>query len=46
MTINWTPLEPEFIERKYYARGVGFVYETFDQGPQETVALISFTPGS
>lgn len=43
VTINWTPLEPEFVERKYYAENIGLVYETFDLGPDEVVELISYT---
>ena len=45
VTINWTPLDPEFVERKWYAPGIGFVYEIFDVGPAEVVALVEFTPG-
>jgi hypothetical protein len=26
VTKEWTPLEPSFVEHKYYARGVGQVY--------------------
>ena len=43
VTINWTPLEPQFVERKYYAESIGLVYETFDLGPEEVVELISYT---
>jgi hypothetical protein len=45
VTINWTPLDTHFIERKSYASGVGFVSETFDRGPNEEVRLVDFTPG-
>jgi hypothetical protein len=26
VTREWTPLEPGYVEHKYYAPGVGFVY--------------------
>jgi hypothetical protein len=40
-------LEPEAIEEKTFARGVGFVSETktVDGEPAETVVLVDFTPG-
>jgi hypothetical protein len=44
VTRDWTPLEPDVVEEKTYARGVGFVSETKNDG--ETVALVDFTPGS
>jgi hypothetical protein len=28
VTTDWNPLEPEVIEEKYYAPGIGLVYET------------------
>jgi len=48
VTRDWTPLEPDVVEEKTYARGVGFVYETkaAGAGPGEEVALITFTAGS
>ena len=39
---HWTPLEPDTIEEKWYAAGVGVIYET--DGDSE-VELIEFTPG-
>jgi hypothetical protein len=47
VTRDWTPLEPDTVEEKTYARNVGFVYETKPLGPDtgEIVELIEFTPG-
>ena len=39
---HWTPLEPDVVEEKWYAAGVGVIYET--DGDSE-VELIEFTPG-
>jgi hypothetical protein len=43
VTRDWTPLEPEVVEEKTYARGVGLVAETKNDG--ETVVLVDFTAG-
>ena len=43
---EWTPLEPEVVEEKYYASGVGVVLETTVQGGSGRIELISFTPGT
>jgi hypothetical protein len=47
VTRDWTPLEPETVEQKTYARGVGLVHETKTVGPDtgEFVELVEFTPG-
>jgi hypothetical protein len=47
VTRDWTPLEPDTVEQKTYARGVGFVHETKNVGPNagELVELLEFTPG-
>jgi hypothetical protein len=47
VTRDWSPLEPEAIEEKTFARGVGFVSETktVDGEPAETVVLVEFMPG-
>ncbi len=45
VTEDWTPLEPEVIERKYYARGIGLVLEEKVAGEEGRVELISFEPG-
>jgi hypothetical protein len=42
---EWTPLEPEVVEEKYYASGMGVVLETTVQGGSGRIELISFTPG-
>jgi hypothetical protein len=44
VTRDWTPIEPDAIEEKTYARGVGFVAETKNDG--ETVMLVEFTPST
>lgn len=48
VTRDWTPLEPDVVEEKTYARDVGFVYETkaAGAGPGEEVVLIAYTTGS
>lgn len=46
VTINWTPLEPDIVERKYYAAGVGVVSEEVEQGPDEVVVLVEYTAGA
>ena len=47
MTRDWTPLEPDVVEEKTYASGVGFVHETkaAGDGAGEEVMLVEFTPG-
>ena len=42
---HWTPLEPDVVEEKWYARGVGTIYEEAVAGGDEVVELIEFTPG-
>jgi hypothetical protein len=42
---NWTPLEPEIIEEKWYARGVGTIYEGETGGDGGSAELVDFTPG-
>lgn len=44
-TEDTTPLEPELVERKYYARGVGVVLEETVAGGSDRVVLVSFTAG-
>ncbi len=44
-TKDWTRLEPDLIEEKWYAFGVGQLYETHISGGSGTVELISYTPG-
>jgi hypothetical protein len=44
VTRDWNPLEPEVVEQKTYAPGVGVILEEQVQGGTGTSALISFTP--
>ncbi len=46
VTEDWTPLEPDVIENKSYAPGIGVIHETDVAGGDETVELVDFTPGS
>lgn len=39
-TKDWTPLEPDFVEHKYYAPGVGVVLVVMVEGGDERVELI------
>jgi hypothetical protein len=45
VTRDWTPLEPDVVEEKSYAPGVGFVREvkTAGEGSGEEVVLVEFT---
>ena len=44
-TEDTTPLEPDLVEQKYYAPGVGVVMEKTVQGGEELVELVEFTAG-
>ncbi|MCZ7629860.1 MAG: hypothetical protein M5U19_12775 [Microthrixaceae bacterium] len=44
VTEDWTPLEPEVVEQKWYARGVGNIYSTHTRGKAGTVELVAFVP--
>jgi hypothetical protein len=44
-TEDTTPLEPDLVENKFYAPGVGVVLETTVQGGDERVELVAFTSG-
>ena len=46
VTQDWNPLDPETIEYKYYAPGVGKIYSEHVRGAPETVELVEFTGGS
>ena len=46
VTRDWNPLEPDVVEEKTYARGVGLVYEEHVEGESGSAALVAFTPGS
>jgi hypothetical protein len=41
LTKEWTPLEPDVLDHKYYVRGIGMVKEASVRGPREVGALVS-----
>ena len=40
VTEDWTPLEPKLLENKFYARGVGVVFERLIKGGEEVLRLV------
>ena len=44
-TKEWTPLEPDVLDHKYYVRGIGTVREVAVRGPVERLELVSFNAG-
>ena len=42
-TADFTPLEPDVLEQKYYAKGIGFVYEEMIRGGDDRVGLVEMT---
>lgn len=42
-TKEWTPLEPDTVEHKFYARNVGLVLETIAKGGRGRLALVRMT---
>jgi hypothetical protein len=42
---EWNPFEPDVVEEKQYAPGVGFIAEQKVTGDRERAELIEFTPG-
>jgi hypothetical protein len=40
VTKEWNPLEPGFVEHKYYAKGVGFIYSIAVKGGDEEISLV------
>jgi hypothetical protein len=42
-TLEWSPLETDVIEKKYYASGIGLVFSTSAAGEVETAKLVSVT---
>jgi hypothetical protein len=42
-TEEWTPLEPDVLDNKYYVRGLGQVKEVSVRGPLEVGELVSVT---
>jgi hypothetical protein len=45
VTKEWNPLEPKVVEQKYYARGVGLVFEEKVTGARGKVHLVLFEAG-
>jgi hypothetical protein len=45
VTRDWSPLEPDLVEEKSYAPGVGVVLERTKQGGDEVVTLTDYTAG-
>jgi hypothetical protein len=46
LTKEWTPLEPDVIDHKYYARGIGTVLEQTAKGGNERNELVGFRRGT
>lgn len=46
VTGEWTPLEPDVVEEKYYAPGVGNIAAVSVAGEPDRLELVSFTPGT
>jgi hypothetical protein len=44
-TREWTPLEPNVVDNKFYVRGIGTVREIAVKGPVEKLRLVSFKRG-
>ncbi|MEY2425983.1 MAG: hypothetical protein QOI61_1555 [Actinomycetota bacterium] len=40
-TKEWTPLEPDVLDNKYYVKGIGMVKEIAVKGPAEQLSLIA-----
>ena len=45
VTEEWTPLEPDVVEQKYWARGVGNIGEVVITGGTGSADLVEYTPG-
>jgi len=45
LTMEWTPLEPNVIDHKYYVEGIGTVLEQTAKGPLERNTLVSVHKG-
>lgn len=46
LTKEWTPLEPDVVEHKYYAKDIGFIREVVVKGGKERSELVRITTGS
>ena len=42
---QWTPLEPEVVEEKWFAQDVGMIFEAKTAGGDGSAELVEFTPG-
>jgi hypothetical protein len=45
MTEEWTPLEPNIVERQYYVAGVGDIIEATVKGLPERIELVDVKHG-
>jgi hypothetical protein len=45
VTEDWTPLEPKFLEHKYYAPGIGVVFEEIVKGGEGVLRLVQLRSG-
>jgi hypothetical protein len=45
MTKDWTPLEPDLLQQKFYAKGIGPVLAIAVSGGSDREELLSFQPG-
>ena len=45
LTMEWTPLEPNVVDHKYYVQGIGTVLEQTAKGPLERNTLVSVHTG-
>jgi hypothetical protein len=45
VTEDWNPLEPDILEHKYYAPGIGLIGEVKVTGPSEKIELVDFETG-
>jgi hypothetical protein len=45
VTEDWNPLEPDVVENKWYAPGIGMIAEAAVTGADERAELVEFTPG-
>jgi hypothetical protein len=45
LTKEWTPLEPDVLDHKYYVRGLGEVREVAVKGPREELVLVAVRSG-
>ncbi len=43
LTKEWTPLEPDVLDNKFYVRGLGQIREVAVKGPVEELSLVSVT---